>query len=186
MLSDRNSARKKSGEPDLNREKIENVESILEIICREHGEEEYETIVELKDSFDIDVTSEEVEELRGRNMWIWVLFPLDKAQFAQIESKIRNYSLSESEFLTIVSFNGVDYIKYPIREHMCAIHKDIFEVMSGQYDVSDNYMSFYEWEYVQKSDLWKSAEVQVARELIADYILKKLSWSSKNPIQYFD
>ncbi len=175
MISNNNNARKNSLHPDLNREKIENIEFILEIICREHGEEEYETIVELKDSFDIDVTSEEIEELRGRNLWIWVLFPLDKPQFTQIESKLRNYSFSKSEFLSIISFDGIDYIKHPIREHICAIHKDIFEVLSGQYDISDSYMSFYEWEYVQRSDLWKRAEEQVARELIADKILKRIS-----------
>lgn len=69
--------------------------------------------------------------------------------------------------------NGKLYIKYPQSVNIFDVHRDIFEVMREEYGIKDNYLDCDEWEYVQNTNLWKNAEIQVAREIVADLLSNK-------------
>lgn len=147
---------------------------ILEKICRNIGEDEYDSIVDLKNEAKIQITNKEAIELRGRQIWIWIIEPLKKSNRLE-EARFKFLKIDLPSFLYVKKFekNGKIYIKYPLGVNIFDVHDDIFEVMREEYGIKDNYLNCNEWEYVQSTNLWKKAEIQVAREIIADSLINK-------------
>ena len=45
--------------------------------------------------------------------------------------------------------------------------------MKNEHGITGRYLKCYEWEQIQNSELWRKAEIQITRELIADKLMKK-------------
>ena len=161
-------------------DKLKIIKLILMKICRETGEDEYETLIVLENNFNIIITDEEIEELRLRNVWIWIKRPFNELLYKQIEQKVKNMGLPVSKFLKILESNGKRVLKYPERIIRFNIHDDIFETMREEYGIKDSFLNCYEWENLQNTSLWYGAEIQIARELIADKVKKNLKLLNKH------
>jgi len=154
---------------------FKNIELALEKIGREMGEDEYGPIFDLKINYNILITNEEIKTLNGRRIWIWIIVPFNKDILDSIEKKLISLDLPLSEFIKIIEANGQKYIKYPESKEICAVHKDLSELLSEEHEIKENYLKCYEWEHIQNSELWRKAEIQIARELIAYKLINKFN-----------
>lgn len=44
--------------------------------------------------------------------------------------------------------------------------------MKEEFEIKNDFLKCHEWEQIQRSKLWREAEIQIARELIADNLIK--------------
>ena len=173
MILNENFADLMDAEYKIDRKKLKTIESALEKISRDTGEDEYDSIIDLEMKFNIWITKEKIETLNGRQIWIWVIEPFEEQTLTNIKEYLKKLNLPLSEFIETVEFHQEKYIKYPEKAAICAIHKDILEIMKNEHGITGNYLKCYEWEQIQNSELWKKAEIQITRELIADKLMKK-------------
>lgn len=174
MILNENFADLVDTEYEIDKEKLKTIELALEKICRDTGEDEYDPITDLEEKYKIRITNKKIETLNGRQIWIWVIKPFEEQTLTNIKEYLRKLNLPLSEFIETVEIHQQKYIKYPEKLAICAIHKNIFEVMKCEHGITGNYLKCYEWEQIQNSELWKKAETQITRELIADKLMKKL------------
>lgn len=157
---------------EIRTKNIKKINLALEKICRNTGEDEYENIIDLESDANIHITYEKIEELSRRELWIWIIEPMDEDLQKHIEKKMMSYNLSISKYMKILKQDGIKYVKYPKKIEICAIYKDIFEILKEEHGIKSSDLSCYEWEHLQDTKLWKRAEIQIAREIIADKMIK--------------
>lgn len=157
----------------INENKFESIELALEKICREKGEDEYEPILNLKVKYDILITNEEIKTLKGRKIWIWIIAPFDKSILNDVEKRLITLNLPLFDFIKIIELNGQKYIKYPESKEICAVHKDLIELMYEEHGISIDFLKCHEWEQIQNNKAWIKAQIQIVREFVADKLLKK-------------
>ncbi|MFX1320384.1 MAG: hypothetical protein ACFFAQ_01955 [Promethearchaeota archaeon] len=158
----------------IDKEKLKTIELALEKICRDTGEDEYDSIIDLEVKFKIWITDEKIVTLNGRQIWIWVIEPFVEQILTNIKAYLKKLNLPISEFIEIVEFHQQKCIKHPEKVAICAIHKDIFQIMKEEHGITGSYLKCYEWEQIQNSELWRKVEIQITRELIADKLMRKL------------
>ncbi|KKL99223.1 hypothetical protein LCGC14_1816570 [marine sediment metagenome] len=142
----------------------------LNKIARDTGELEYDSICLLESELKIDITFKEVYELRGRYIWVWVTRPYDEKLLLNLERKLTRLNLPLLNYLKIFKNRKLNYVKYPEKVETCRVSKEILEILREQHYLMDN---AFEWEKIQNTESWLSAQTQVTREFIADKILKK-------------
>jgi len=155
------------------KEKIEKINIALNKIARETGENEYDPIFILEKQNNIKVEFQEVGELRGRNIWIWVIIPYKEEISVLLEHKLIKYNLPLSDYLQILYVNKLKYIKYPEKIEVCRVQKEIDEILKEEHDITDYFLKSNEWEHIQNTKKWEKTQIQITRELIADKFLKK-------------
>ncbi|MCK4381483.1 MAG: hypothetical protein KAW51_10125 [Candidatus Lokiarchaeota archaeon] len=155
------------------KEKIEKINIALNKIARETGENEYDPIFILEKQCNIKVEFQEVGELRGRNIWIWVIIPYKEEISVILEQKLIKYNLPLSDYLQILYVNKLKYIKYPEKIEVCRVQKEIDEILKEEHDITDYFLKSNEWEQIQNSDTWIKAQVEIAREFVADKLLNE-------------
>jgi len=173
MILNENFADLMDAEYKIDRKKLKTIESALEKISRDTGEDEYDSIIDLEMKFNIWITKEKIETLNGRQIWIWVIEPFEEQTLTNIKEYLKKLNLPISEFIETVEFHQQKCIKHPEKVAICAIYKDIFEKMKEEHGITGNYLKCYEWEQIQNSELWRKAEIQITRELIAYKLMKK-------------
>lgn len=157
---------------DIRIEKINKIFLVLDKICRNTGEDEDDNIIDLENYADMRITDEEIEEIRGREIWIWIIEPMNEDLLKYIKKKLENYNFSISKYMKKFEQDGIKYIKYPKKIDICAVRKDIFEIMKEEHGIKSSDLKCYEWAYLQETEIWRRTEVQVAREIIADQMIK--------------
>lgn len=173
MISEKNIMNVMEKFSDISKEKLSRIQLALEKLARETGEDEYESIITLEELLDIKITYEEFKELNGRNIWIWIIEPFIKKILQSLKKeKIENKILKKEYIKIFEGLNG-QLIKYPENIQVCLVHKDIFELMEAEHNINNKFFNCYEWEKIQNTELWNKAEIQIARELIADKLIKK-------------
>lgn len=153
--------------------KLKNIEVALEKIARIVGEDYYESVFILEDEINIKIKLEEIKELMGRNIWIWVIIPYHEEILALLKQRLSKLNLPLLDYLKILNFNNKKFVKYPERVEICRVNKEIFEILKEEHSITSNYFKCYEWIQIQNTKTWIKAQIQIARELIADKLLKK-------------
>lgn len=158
--------------PIINKNKLDKIEIALEKIARKNGEDEYYAISSLIDKKIIEIENKEIRELRNRYIWLWINSPYNKDVHSNLKKKINKYNLSELEYIRIITKNNKKYIRYAEKIEVCGVYKDIFEILKDEHDIYSDFLKGFEWEQIQGTSKWNDAEIQIARELIAE---KKLN-----------
>ncbi len=157
----------------VKKKKLKKIEIALEKIGRSLGNEEYDSISIIEDKLDIKLKFGKIEELRGRYIWIWVIIPYEKEILSFLEKKLFKFNLPLNKFLKIINFNKQKFVKYPERIEICRVQKEIEEILKEEHGITNSYINSYKWEQIQNSKTWIKAQIQIAREIIADKLLKK-------------
>lgn len=157
----------------IKKEKLINIELALEKIGRDTGEDEYEHISILEEELGIKIEFEEIERLKGRYIWIWVIIPYKEEISVLLEQKLIKYNLPLSDYLQILYVNKLKYIKYPEKIEVCRVQKEIDEILKEEHDITDYFLKSNEWGQIQNSDTWIKAQVEIAREFVADKLLNE-------------
>ena len=155
------------------KEKLEKVNLALNKIARDLGENEYESIYILEKQNNIKVEFQEVGELRGRNIWIWVIIPYSKESLELVRGKVCKFDIPLLEFIKNFYIFNQKFIKYPEKVESCRVNKEIFGLLKEMHGISSSYFKDYEWEQIQNSDTWIKAQVEIAREFVADKLLNE-------------
>ena len=160
-------------DPGIRKEKLINIELALEKIAMDTGEDEYEHISILEEEFGIKIEFEEIERLKGRYIWIWVIVPYKEEISVLLKRKLIKYNLPLSDYFQILYVNKLKYIKYPEKIEVCRVQKEIDEILKEEHDITDYFLKSNEWEQIQNTKKWEKTQIQITRELIADKFLKK-------------
>ncbi len=162
--------RLKSKYPLVEDRRLTEIVIALNKIARDTGELEYDSICFLESKLKIKILFEEICELSGRYIWVWVIRPFDEKLLKYLERKLARLNLPLLNYLKIFKYKKLKYVKYPEEIETCRVSKEIFEIMREQHGLTDN---SFEWEKIQNTKTWLITQTQVAREFIADKILKK-------------
>ncbi len=167
----------------MNEYNVEDILLALEKIAKKTGEDEDDYIYKLESKFDIKITEKEIsslrEILRAESIWIWVLKPFSQKEF-KVEKKYlycikHQQPNSINKFIKKKKLDGKYYIKYPKYIILSNVQDYIFEHLLEEYGINYDDFAESEWEGIITSKQFKSAEIQVARELIAIEIYHKVS-----------
>lgn len=161
----------------ITKEKVKKIEIALEKIARDTGEDEYEPIFILEKEINIKIKFEEIKNLIRRYIWIWVTMPYNEEIFAYLEKKLNKLLIPLTDYLICFFNNNQKFIKYPEKIEICGVKKDIFEILKERHGINSSYFNCYEWEQIQNTKRWKKAEIQIARELVADRLLSYFNLS---------
>lgn len=159
------------------KEKLEKVLIALEKIARETGEDECEDIFLLAFKKGITISNEISSSLLYYDIAVWVVKPFDKEEFEIIKSALNSRfpSCLVDNILHKIEENNKFYIKYPVNIQIYKIDEDIFEVLTEEHGIDCNKINEDEWGEIKKTEIWKSAIFQTARELVAYNIKNKKS-----------
>ncbi len=151
----------------MNKNKKDDVLEGLKGIARTRGEEEDDTISELKEYYDIDITEEEVTSLRGGDLWMYVIKPFKEDEYDKEKELFKNKipSVNIGDYIKKIEKNGKFYIKYPEYVDIRRIQNKISEDLKEKYRIDEEHEDI-NWDKIFSSKEWKVAEIQVARELI--------------------
>ena len=158
--------------PLAKKEKLHNVIIALNKIARDTGEHEYESLIKLEKEFNIIVKSEDIKELRGRYIWVWIIRPFNENSHGFLARKLKKLNLPLENYLKVTNFNN-NKIIYPEIIENCRVHKEICEILKEQHKINSSYLEDFEWERIQNSKTWIKAQIQITREFVADKLLKK-------------
>lgn len=157
---------------DSKKENLKRIEIALNKIARCSGEDEYESILILEEKTKIKIEFEEIKELKGRNIWMWVVIPYNKVNLNFLEEKLSKLDLPFENYLKIIRVNKKLFINYPEKVEICRVSKEIFEILKEEHNITSNLLNCSEWEQIQNTKGWIHAQNQITRELIADKLLK--------------
>ncbi|MFX1568986.1 MAG: hypothetical protein ACFFCV_11545 [Promethearchaeota archaeon] len=155
----------------------------LEKIAKKTGEDEDDSICDLKNQFNIRIAEEASslrESLGGKHIWIWILKPYNKKDLYTERYNLRfiKFQLSSSIYKIVrkEKVEGKYYIKYPKYILLSDVQDAIFERLYEEHGIKNKDFTEIEWEDILCSMEFKYAEIQMARELIAqEYHHKILS-----------
>lgn len=171
----------------MNEYNVEDILLVLEKIAKKTGEDEDDYIYDLERQFDIKITEKEVsslrEILRAECIWIWVLKPFNQKDF-KVEKEYLYFIKHQppnsiNKFVKKKKLDGKYYIKYPKYIMLSNVQDYIFEHLFEEYGINYDDFAEIEWEGIITSKQFKSAEIQVARELIANEIYHGVSKQSR-------
>ncbi len=158
---------------DIIKRKLEIIDIALKKIAKVLGENEYESIYNFEKQNNIKVEFQEVGELRGRNIWIWVIIPYSKESLELVRGKICKFDIPLLEFIKSFYIFNQKFIKYPEKVESCRVNKEIFGLLKEMHGISSSYFKDYEWEQIQNSDTWIKTQAEIAREFVADKLLNE-------------
>lgn len=152
-------------------------------IARETGEDEFDIIHTLKVQYNISITSVEIEKRINNLVGIIILEPFFKIQYQNLKDVfIDGFNLNHyKKFVNIIEKNKKTYLSFPIFLPISTIQDVIFEDLREEHDIILNLISETDWIQIKNKDIWKKAEIQVAREIIAE----KLYYNSKITSLFF-
>lgn len=168
----------------MNEENYEEVLLVLEKIARDTGEDEAGCIYHLENEFNLKIMEERVEPplplrplLKLELIWVWVLKPYNPKEYETrreyLYSHILHRSYSVDKYVMRQKIDGKYYIKYPESAILSVVQEYIFEQLLEDYGIELSNFTKSEWEDIITSKQFKKAEIQVARELIANNLLSK-------------
>lgn len=160
----------------MKKEKIIKTKLALEKIARDTGEDEDEFLFRLREEFKIVIEFEEIQELKRRNIWIWVTLPYSKHIMTFLENKLSEFNLSLLDYLKAFNSSKQKLIKYPEKVEICRVDKEVYEILREEHDLNSRYLTDYEWEKIHYTETWRKAQIQIAREFIAEKLLEKYAF----------
>ncbi len=139
-------------------------------IARETGEDEFDIIHALKVQYNINITSAEIEKRINNLVGIIIFEPFSKIQYQNLKDEfIDGFNLNHyKKFVNIIKKNKKTYLSFPIFVPLSTIQDVIFEDLREEHNIILNSISESDWLQIKNKDIWKKAEMQVAREIIAE------------------
>ena len=152
-------------------------------IARETGEDEFVIIHSLKVEYDISITSVEIKKGINNLIGIIIFEPFSKIQYQNLKNEyIDGFKLNQfKNFVKIIEINKKTYLSFPIFVPISTIQDVIFEDLREDHSIILNSLSESEWIQIKNTEIWKKAEIQVAREIIAENIYYNSEISNKGP-----
>ncbi|MBN1214678.1 MAG: hypothetical protein JXA99_04475 [Candidatus Lokiarchaeota archaeon] len=157
----------------FNQIKLGKIKTALESIARKNGEDEYYAIDILNEKRKIEIGLDEVKTLRNRYIWIWITIPYKENTFLKIQELNDIYNLPKKDYIKLLEIDNNKFIKFVEKIEICAVFKDVFEILKEKYDINSTFLNENEWIYIQNTNIWNEAEIQTARELIAEKLLNQ-------------
>jgi len=151
----------------------------LRKIARETGEDEDPNITLLLEN-NIWVTKEEIEFFSCRHKCFYIIEPYKEFKHKEIIRVMRKVlsNIVTENYVSIITKNGMVYMKYPRLVENWKISKNILEDLEMEHKIKGEEFSEDEWIEIQTSEPWKKSEKQVAREIIALEICEHLNIST--------
>lgn len=105
-------------------------------------------------------------------MWIWILKPfnIDDYENEKRRLDLKNFPYLIDEYVVEYELKGELFIKYPERIPYYYVNDNLLGDLLRMCKVCEG-LTGEEWEVIKKTSQWNDAEIQVARELIADNLL---------------
>lgn len=147
----------------------------LNKISRDTGEDEFEAIVSLEEISDIRITSIETSHRITNQIGIMILEPFDDMKYENIKNSYMSNSIFNlfKKYVKILILNEKVYIEYPIFIDISIVHDELFEDLKEEHCIISDNFSESQWEQLQNTELWRKAEIQVSREIIANKLLSR-------------
>jgi hypothetical protein len=120
----------------MKKEKIIKTKLALEKITRVTGEDEHEFLFMLEEEFKIKIEFDDIQELKGRNIWIWVILPYAKHIMTFLKNKLGEFNLYLLDYLKTFNFSEQKLIKYPEKVEICRINKEIYGILREEHDLN--------------------------------------------------
>jgi len=146
----------------------------------DNGKEECESVSDLKDGFDVTITSEEAPAFRSNQKAVWVIEPYNLKRRYQILEFFNFWCDSQiaKDTILIIEESNNKYLKYPLSVEKGAISYNIWDDLINSYGINPDMYSEREHESLVKSEEWKRCEMEVLRDLVAIQLLDKMSKKS--------
>ncbi len=151
----------------LGKVKEHTLKEALSKICRDMGEDEDINIVFLQKDCDIIITHTTIQISDPNYLAVLVEEPFSMDLLNKIRTDFRGFLHYYQKHIKIIPNDDICYIKYPKIIRLYEIDEDIFEMLENEHDIPDSYLDDYQWEELLNSELWKKAQTQIAREIIA-------------------
>ncbi len=153
----------------------------LEKIAKSTGEDEDDNIHLLEQEFQVFIDKNEILDLRGSAIWIYITKPCNSIIYQSVRDKFMSLLplalIPEDllrKYVKKVNMNGKSYVKYPERVEIWQIYESINQDLGEDHEFPIEKLSESEWAKIYCSPEWKKAEVQVAREIIAANLIECL------------
>lgn len=149
-------------------ENLEKIILALERSARALGQEEDEEIVRLEQDRNIIITKEKLL-FQNQYIWIMVMKPYTEEDFELVKQQLDfpNFSHLADKYIIKCQLDGIEYIKYPERIEVRKVHDNLFDDLINSTRICKS-LTEAEWEIITGTVQWQMAEIQIARELIAN------------------